>query len=322
MPRRPIVLMTLLLAACTGGADAVPPPAAVPDGTIVDGGSGAPVSLETLLGRLAAADYVLLGEKHDNAEHHALQAEIVRQLQARGRPRAVAFEMMGTDQQLRIVEHRNEHGGDARGLGEALNWEDSGWPDWTTMYGPIAQAALDGGGEIVAANLPRGQVREVYGAGSGALHPALVERSGLAEQLPEVLAVDLRQDLIESHCGQGGGEMIDGMFRVQRARDAIMADRLVAASGRGGGVLIAGAQHVRTDRGVPWYIARLEPGAEVVSVAFVEADPPAAGEAEPAPFDYLWYTGAPEGEAVDPCDAFRKVGDERQTEAASPARAG
>jgi uncharacterized iron-regulated protein len=208
-----------------------------------------------------------------------------------------------------------------RGLGEALNWSESGWPDWVTMYGPIAQAAVDGGGEIVAANLPRSQIREVYGAGSGALHPALVERSGLAEQLPDVLAVDLRQDLIESHCGHGGGEMIDGMFRVQRARDAIMADRLVAASGRAGGVLIAGAQHVRTDRGVPWYLARLEPGAEVVSVAFVEADPPVDGSVKPAPFDYLWYTGAPEGEAVDPCDAFRK-GTEDASEAARPARAG
>lgn len=320
MPRRPLVLMTLLLAACSAGSEVASPPPAAPsvaDGRIVEGASGTPVALESLLERLSAADYVLLGEKHDNADHHALQAEIVRQLQARGRPRAVAFEMMGTDQQLQIVEYVDEHGDDVRGLGEALAWEQSGWPDWLTMYGPIAQAAVDGGGEIVAANLPRDQIREVYSTGSATLHPALVERSGLAEQLPEVLAVDLREDLIASHCGEDRGEMIDGMFRVQRARDAIMADRLVAASGSGGGVLIAGAQHVRNDRGVPWYVARLEPEAEVVSVAFVEADPPAEGEHEAAPFDYLWYTGELAGQPVDPCAAFHKVGSPAEAPATS-----
>ncbi|HEX6141176.1 MAG TPA: ChaN family lipoprotein [Geminicoccaceae bacterium] len=321
MHRRLILSAAIVLAACSGpsGLDVAEPEAALGPGTVVEVASGRAVAQEALLERLAAADYVLLGERHGNADHHALQAEVVRQLQARGEePRAVAFEMMGTDQQLQITEHLRAHGRDARDLGTALNWSESGWPDWPTAYGPIAQAALDGGGEIIAANLPRDQIKAVYGSGSAALRPALVERTGLAERLPEVLAVALRDDLVASHCGHAAGEMIDGMFRVQRARDAVMADRLVTASGRGGGVLIAGAQHVRTDRGVPWYVARLDPGADVVSVAFLEVDP-AAGEPDlDLPFDYVWLTEAAPG-GGDPCDALRKADDERD---GAPARSG
>ena len=48
-------------------------------------------------------------------------------------------------------------------------------------------------------------------------------------------------------------------------RDAMMADRLATVAGRAGGVLIAGNGHVRTDRGVPWYLARIRPTARTVS---------------------------------------------------------
>ena len=46
------------------------------------------------LDRLAEARYVLLGEKHDNPDHHRLQARFVEGLIERGRRPAVAFEMI------------------------------------------------------------------------------------------------------------------------------------------------------------------------------------------------------------------------------------
>jgi uncharacterized iron-regulated protein len=254
---------------------------------------------DELTARLVWADFVLLGEIHDNPEHHRLQARLVRALMAQSkRPRALAFEMMDTDEQLAIVEHLRRRPDDAAGLGEALGWRSSGWPDWG-LYEPIAQAGLDGGGQIVAANLARGDVRAVFDEGLAVLRTPLVERTGLDERLPAPLATSLRDELEAAHCGDVSSDMVDGMFRVQRARDAIMADRLAATSGAGGGVLIAGAAHVRKDRGVPWYLRRLRPQASIASLAFLEARPDLAPGLADLPFDFVWFTES--GEGGDPC---------------------
>jgi uncharacterized iron-regulated protein len=254
---------------------------------------------DELTARLVWADFVLLGEIHDNPEHHRLQARLVRALMAQSkRPRALAFEMMDTDEQLAIVEHLRRRPDDAAGLGEALGWRSSGWPDWG-LYEPIAQAGLDGGGQIVAANLARGDVRAVFDEGLAVLRTPLVERTGLDERLPAPLATSLRDELEASHCGAVSSDRVEGMFRVQRAKDAIMADRLAATSGAGGGVLIAGAAHVRKDRGVPWYLRRLRPQASIASLAFLEAGADLDPSLADLPFDFVWFTGSGEGD--DPC---------------------
>ncbi len=84
-----------------------------------------------------------------------------------------------------------------------------------------------------------------------------------------------------------------------------MADRLATASGRAGGLLIAGNGQVRNDRGVPWYLARMRPHARILSVGMLEVvdgidSPPAA-----LPFDYVWFTPG--------------VGDDRPCAGADPA---
>src|SRR5439155_362708 len=90
--------------------------------------TGGALSPEALVARLVARRYVLLGEKHDNSDHHRLQAWIVRELIAAGRRSAVAFEMFRADQAEAIARHLATSPGDARGLGDALDWRRSGWP--------------------------------------------------------------------------------------------------------------------------------------------------------------------------------------------------
>jgi uncharacterized iron-regulated protein len=88
---------------------------------------------------------------------------------------------------------------------------------------------------------------------------------------------------------------------VQRARDAMMADRLAATSGSGGGVLIAGNGHVRKDRGVPWYLARLRPGARSISVGLLEVRDDVLEPPRDLPYDYVWFT-PPVDDRGEPCD--------------------
>ena len=67
-------------------------------------------------------------------------------------------------------------------------------------------------------------------------------------------------------------------------------DRLAAASGKAGGILIAGNDQVRNDRGVPWYLARLKPGARTLSIALVEVQDGQSRAPADLPYDYVWFT--------------------------------
>ena len=253
---------------------------------------------------------MLLGEKHDNPDQHVLQARLVRALTAAGRHPAVAFEMFTPAQASVLARHLAEHPRDAAGIGEAVNWKASGWPPWA-MYEPIAQAALDGGLPIVAANLDDERVRAVGRQGVAVLDTAFVQRHGLDQPLTAGVREAMAEEIRDSHCGHAPEGRIGAMIGVQRVRDAQMAEALLTAPGNDGAVLIAGAGHVRNDYGVPAHVRRIDPAVRTVSVAFVEVDAKRANVESYVerfggrlPFDYVWFTPAVDDE--DPCEKFRK----------------
>src|SRR6185503_4847194 len=94
-------------------------------GSVWDVNTGSALTPQALITRLTARRYVLLGEKHDNPDHHRLQAWVVRELIAAGRRPSVAFEMFRADQADQIARHLAASPGDARGLGDALEWRRS-----------------------------------------------------------------------------------------------------------------------------------------------------------------------------------------------------
>ena len=123
-PRRTLsVLLPLALAAC---AAAAPPPAEAP-----------------------GAELLLLGEQHDAAEQHAIEARTVGRLADEGRLAALALEM---------AEDGRSTAGLPRDAGEAearaaLAWNDAGWP-WAD-YGPVVMAAVRRGRLAPTAGTPR-----------------------------------------------------------------------------------------------------------------------------------------------------------------------
>jgi uncharacterized iron-regulated protein len=261
------------------------------------------VSEADLLEAAAAADFVLIGERHGNRDHHRLQAEIVSALQRDARrPRALAFEMIAAERQLDLVEYLDAHPGDAAGLGAAVDWAASGWPDWR-LYQPIAGAALANGAQIVAADLSEEQKRAVFDRGAQGLRRSFVRRTGLDRDFALALMSDLEDEPRDVHCAKASPEDLGGMYQVQRARDAMLADRLAAASGGAGGILIAGNGHVRNDRGVPWYLARLRPTARMLSIALMEVQDDQRRPPVDLPYDYVWFTARVD-DGDDPCAAF------------------
>ncbi len=286
-------------------------------GRIWDSAAARFAAPEAVVAALSQARYVLLGEKHDNADHHRIQAWLVAQMIAAGRRPALAFEMFTSDQQAALDAHLAAQPGHAAGIGTAVNWAKSGWPDWE-HYQPIAQAALDGGAVLLAADLPRALRRALARAGVSALGAERVAALGLDRPLPEDLIAPLREDIAISHCGQLPESMIGPMVTVMTARDAHMADVLrrgAQRAGRDGAILITGKGHARNDRAVPFHLRRGDGAASIVSIGLVEVaegltEPPAYAEFLGAdshgsgtlPFDFVWFT--PVADPEDPCAKF------------------
>ena len=309
----------LLAAACAHAppANAGRPPPALPGpwespryrdhplaGRILDVRSGRFLDPTALESAAAAAPFLLLGETHDNADHHRLQAWLLRAAAAGRRP-ALAFEMLDASQQPAVDAVRAE-GGDADAIARAVAWERSGWPPFA-MYRPLFAEGLERGLAIVAANLPRTLVRAVVKEGRAALPEPLLRSLARDEPLAPAVEEGLRQEMAEVHCGRLPPELLDPLVLAQRARDAEMARRLLAADRGSGAVLIAGAGHVRRDRGVPALLGRDAPGRASLAVAFVEVSPSRrapgdyAGDysAPSLPFDVVVFT--PAAERADPC---------------------
>ncbi|HUF93785.1 MAG TPA: ChaN family lipoprotein [Candidatus Limnocylindria bacterium] len=268
------------------------------------------IDADTLPSRLAPARFVLLGEQHDNPDHHRLQAGLVRALAATGRRPAVALEMLDTAQAPALARHLAASPRDAAALGDAVNWRRSGWPPWS-LYEPIARAALDAGLPILAANLPAATIAAVVRGNPSALPPSLVATHALDRALPGPMQAAMAADIRDAHCGHATEPMLARMITAQRARDAHMADILLTAASDGA-VLIAGTGHARHDRGVPTYIRARAPHATTAVLAFLEVHPAAPNpeayaarfNATSLPFDYVWFT--PGMDDSDPCETFRR----------------
>jgi uncharacterized iron-regulated protein len=280
-------------------------------GQIWDVAAGVAIDRAALVDRLRQGRFVLLGEKHDNPDHHRLQAWLLRALIAAGRRPAVGFEMFTTDDAPAIARQLAAHPTDAGGLAEAVNWLRSGWPAWA-LYQPIAEAALGARLPVVATNLAPATARALAQHGAAAVETPLAARLELDRPLAAGTQAAMAEEIRAGHCGYASDQRVEAMMLVQRARDAQMAESLAAAGPSDGAVLIAGAGHVRRDYGVPAYLASKVPEASVISVAFLEVseerrDPTADAarfRRHTLPFDYVWYT--PRVDEDDPCTAFEE----------------
>jgi len=307
-------LLALALAACAAGPGGTTGPGHPLAGRIWQVSEARFASEAELMGVLAARRYVLLGEVHDNAEHHRLQSRVIEGLAARGRRPALVLEMIRRGDQAEALEAAlSKPGVSAADVRRAVDWDASGWPAWE-LYAPVFERALARGLPIVAGDLSTAERKALRSGGIAALAPADVASLGLDTPLPPETRATLEADLREGHCNLLPESSLPAMIDFQRARDARLARSLVDAArpDPDGAVLVAGAGHVRLDTGVPRYLARFDPGASLASVGLVEVR---AGESDPAhdlagrfdgpaPFDYVWFTSAAARE--DPCEALER----------------
>lgn len=277
-------------------------------GRIWDVRRGVFVERAELEAALAGARFPLLGEIHDNTDHHRLQAEMITALIERGRRPALVLEMIGRRRQAALDRALREHPDDPDAIARAVEWSESGWPSFE-MYRPIFAAALAGGLPMRAAGLEREETRAVIDGDPGAVPERVVARYGLDRPLDPKTHQAVLQEMIDGHCGHLPESMAEPMVRVQRVRDALLADALESGATADGAVLVAGNGHVRTDRGVPALLGERGPWV-ALALAEVQADLREPGDyatqydVAVLPFDYVWFT--PRDNDIDYCAELEK----------------
>jgi uncharacterized iron-regulated protein len=240
------------------------------------------------LAQLPPADVVILGEIHDNPEHHRNQALAVAALA----PRALVFEMLTPEQAGKTQPDRT----DADAMALAFAWQNSGWPDFS-MYHPIFAAAPEA--RIYGGDLPAGAAQRAVSDGAAPVFGADAAQYGLTTRLfPEDQSAREAEQR-DAHCNALPEDLLAGMVEAQRLRDAALARAVVQALDETGGpvALITGSGHARVDQGVPAVLARVAPKVRVLSVGQIEAPATAL-----QPYD-LWIVTQP-APRDDPCAAF------------------
>ncbi len=241
-------------------------------GHIIDLANGQSISPEQLVQRLAVAPRVLVGEKHDNPDHHALQLWLLRALQGQRAQGSLLLEMLQSEQQPLVDKVQGRPV--PADLPRALAWQE-GW-DWQ-LYGPIVREALQQHVPLLAANLSPSEMRQAY------RQPASLK--GDKSNAPAIKAALLEQ-VRAGHCGMLPESQLPAMLAVQQQRDRRMAERLLAAPQPA--LLLAGAYHARKDLGVPLHLADLGVSGESQVLLLAEV----GEQVEAGQADFVWYTAA------------------------------
>ncbi|MGK8438056.1 ChaN family lipoprotein [Ectopseudomonas hydrolytica] len=281
---RALLLSCLVLLGACQSQNMLPPPAPlaplghehVDFARIVDLASGQTISPEQLLARLAPAQRVLVGEQHDNPDHHALQLWLLRELSKQRPQGSVLMEMLNPDQQNKIDQAQA-----AARAGQTISdplatlaWQ----PGWSwSLYGPLVLHQLR---QPIRCSRPIWIVPRSCRSIANARR-CRVQRSSAVE-----VQERLQEDIRASHCGLLPDSQLPAMLAVQQQRDRRMAEALLAAPQPS--LLLAGAFHVRKDLGVPLHLADL--GAQAGSAVLILAE--VGREVDASMADYVWFTAA------------------------------
>ncbi len=277
-------------------------------GTIWDPMARRSATREALLAALRAARYRLLGEVHDNPDHHAFQLDCLVALGERGLRPAVAFEQFDRESGPALQRALAAGAVTPEAVADATGFDPKNWR-WD-LYRPLVEAALRYHMPMRAANLSRAAAGRVVNAGLDALG----EGRASALQIDAVWSDErervLRAIIADAHCNMLPDAIVPGMVLAQRARDATLAEALLDP-GPDGAVLVAGNGHVRRDLGVPVYLRQAQPGESIFTIGLLEVESGVTDSAEylagsaggEAQYDFVRFT--PRWDRPDPCAKFK-----------------
>ena len=249
---------------------------AVPQDNIVDLHSGQKLTPQQLLAKLGDRPRVIVGEKHDNLQHHQIEQWLVESLPRQRTQGSVLMEMITPSQQdkVNVVKDQLKQGKTLTGqqITEQTAWQ-KGWT-WE-LYSGVTTAALAGSYPLLSANLDRSEIKKFYE------HPLAV--TGALSTQPSVREA-IAKTIEESHGGKLEPKQAKAMLAIQQQRDRRMAESLLAAPTPA--LLIVGGYHANRALGVPLHVEDIAPMTELTVVMLAEE----GVKVDKSNADFVWYT--------------------------------
>lgn len=212
-----------------------------------------PLSYGVLIDKLKDYDIVILGEFHDNLDHHLMQLAIIKDL-SKFHNYALAFEMLNTDLQGFINEAKTKKQSIKKEeLAKAIKWQE----DWYYEdYKDLIEYAFYGENALIAANFSVQEAQKIYdGEKLAPLTGAKSTTSAVKAKIKELV------NSFHSMSDEASAVFVD----VQMRRDRSMAQVLAAL--KQPSILITGMFHASKDIGVPLHLEDLAPAKKVAVVA-------------------------------------------------------
>lgn len=256
------IVFTVAFFAAIGDARAATetatPMACVEAGAWVDTAGRAPVAAGDVLARAARGSIVLLGESHDNADHHRWQLQTVTALHALGGSVTLGFEMFPRRVQS-VLDAWVAGDYDERGFLEAVAW-DRVWGFDPALYMPLFHFARINRLPMIALNVERDLIASVREAGWDAVPEAM--REGVTDPAPPDPAYRASLEAVYAdHMMRAEKEPdpigLERFIAAQQTWDRAMAQALDDAPGDSLVIGIIGGGHVENRWGVPLQLASL-----------------------------------------------------------------
>ncbi len=285
------------------------------------------ISYQELLDRVVDSEVIYLGENHENAEHHQIQMDIIKDLIKAGKKPQLGFEFFSIEQTGYLMTYvRNKQHGMHKlteetqelQLRKNLGWQERPDRDWQFYFG-FLKLARSHQLTTFGADLPKGIVRNISRNGIKGLSPvekSIVQSTGFKDDRYKKLMFGKFK---AAHCGYAHQQRQERMYETWLARNDTMARSIVAMSAESSEqpiVLILGGGHTEHDMGVVERVKHLKPGIRQLNLGLTEIYRKPAplgayfqqetidGEQFPPSHEYLWFTQRHSYE--DPCERFRK----------------
>ncbi|MEH6824469.1 MAG: ChaN family lipoprotein [Motiliproteus sp.] len=300
-------------------------------GKIVDGNTQAPLSYQQLLERALEADVIYLGERHDNAEHHRIQLQLLQSLIDQGLRPVVGFEFFDTAQTGYLMQYaagraslmQLGHGSGnplspEQYLRNQLGWAERSDTDWG-YYFALIELAKTHQLSLFGADLPAPLKLRLSRANLDGL--TAVEQ----QQLTMMPLVDgdyksfMYARFRAGHCGWGMEPLLTRLYRTWQERNYRMASSVVAMSNaerQGPVVMILGGGHTEHNWAVVAQVQQQQPQLKQLNIGLQEiyieetplegylfADSEQWRSAGPR-FDLFWFTQRQD--YLDPCATLNK----------------
>ena len=238
-------------------------------------GTGAEATVERIVEAAAKADVVFLGENHDDATAHTLEAEIYRRIVEKyssKRRVILSMEMFERDVQIVVDEYLKDLITEKKFLDDSRPWNN-----YQTDYRPLVELAKTQNLPVIAANAPRRYVNMVSRSGRDALDKLSPEAKKYLAPLPFAAPSDAYSRKFNALMGNDSAapSAPSKILEAQALWDATMAFSIGEQLSKDKTALVVhlnGSFHTENRLGTAEQLLKLKPNAKIIVVTMRSVD--------------------------------------------------